>query len=93
MPAAKESDSHIKQYCVVSVEKTDAPAGAEGDNWFRYVVARDNSEIVGNMRGTLKQVTKYAKEFVDNLNQRAQSKKGYSHWVISPSQKTPPAKV
>lgn len=93
MPVVKENESNVKEYSVVSVEKTDAPAGAEGDDWFRYVVARDNSEIVGNMRGTLKQVTKYAKEFVENLNQRAQSKKGYSHWVISPSQKSPPAKA
>ncbi|WP_455207392.1 hypothetical protein [Kaarinaea lacus] len=93
MPLVKKDAAIIKQYSVVSVEKTKAPAGAEGDNWFKYVVARDNSEIVGNMRGTLNQVTKYAKDFVENLNLRAQSPKGRSYWVISPSQKTPPAKV
>ncbi|MCI0505814.1 MAG: hypothetical protein L0Z73_06845 [Gammaproteobacteria bacterium] len=93
MPAVKKDSAIFKQYSVVSVEKTRAPAGADGDNWFKYVVERDNSQIVGNMRGTLNQVTKYARDFVDNLNLRAQSKKGYSHWVISPSQKTPPSKA
>ncbi|HEY5604322.1 MAG TPA: hypothetical protein VIM41_14570 [Gammaproteobacteria bacterium] len=93
MSAVKNAESIVKQYSVISVEKSKAPVGADGDNWFKYVVVRDNSKIVGNMRGTLNQVTQYANDFVDNLNLRAQSKKGYVHWVISPSQKTPPAKV
>ncbi|WP_455204349.1 hypothetical protein [Kaarinaea lacus] len=83
----------IKQYSVVSVEKTKPPVGAEGDNWYRYVVARDDSQIVGSMRGSLQQVTTYAREFVDNLNNRATTNKGRSNWSSSLAQKTPPSKV
>lgn len=80
-------------YSIVSVDKIDAPDGSDGNDWYRYVVARDNSEIVGQMRGTLKQVNNYAKEFVDNLNVRAASPNRRSPWTISPTQKILPKKV
>lgn len=81
------------KFAVVSVEKTAAPAGTDGDDWYRYVVECDNSQIVGNMRGTQQAVTQYASEFVENLNERARTPKGRSTWAPSPSQKTPPKKV
>ena len=93
MSVVKHAAPTNNQFSVVSVEKTAAPDGADGDNWYKYIVARDNSEIVGNMRGSLQQVTKYAKEFVENLNTRASMPKGRSTWAPSPSQKTPPKKV
>jgi len=72
-----------KEYTVVSVEKTEAPEGGDGGEWYRYVVGRDKSTIVGNMRGTLQQVTHYAKEFVENLNSRTGVPKVRSAWVSS----------
>jgi hypothetical protein len=90
---AKQTAPGENQFKVLSVEKTAAPNGAEGDNWYKYIVARENSEIVGNMRGSLQQVTKYAKEFVENLNTRASMPKGRSTWAPSPSQKTPAKKI
>ena len=93
MSAVKFEAPMNNQFSVVSVEKTAAPSGADGDNWYKYIVARDNSQIVGNMRGSMQQVTNYAKEFVENLNSRASMPKGRSTWAPSPSQKTPPKKV
>ena len=90
---AKQAEPVNSQFKVVSIEKTEAPDGGDGDNWYKYIVARDNSEIVGNMRGSLQQVTKYANEFVDNLNTRATMPKGRSTWAPSPGQKTPPKKI
>lgn len=93
MPAVKATESMPGKFAVVSVEKTKAPAGTEGDDWYRYIVECDNSQIVGNMRGTQKAVTQYASEFVENLNERARTPKGRSTWAPSASQKTPPKKV
>jgi hypothetical protein len=67
-------------YTLSSVNKTSAPAGTQGNDWYRYVVERDNSTIVGCMRGTLQQVTTYAKEFVEKLNIRTHTRKNYSTW-------------
>lgn len=93
MPAVKEAPSIPGKFTVVSVEKTKAPAGTEGDDWYRYIVECDNSQIVGNMRGSQKMVTQYAAEFVENLNERTRTPKGRSTWAPSSSQKTPPKKV
>jgi len=88
----KPALSSNKEYCVVSIEKTKAPDGTEGSNWYKYIVARENSTIVGNMRGSLSQVTKYADEFVENLNSRASFPRGRSTWAPSPMKKSPPVK-
>lgn len=90
--ALKSTLSSLSQFAVVSIEKTSAPEGSEGGNWYQYIVARDNSKIVGNMRGTLQQVTKYADEFVENLNNRASLPRGRSSWAPSPSKKQLPEK-
>lgn len=82
----------MKKFSVLSVEKTKPPTGMDGDNWYRYVVAHDNSTIVGNMRGTLNQVTLQVREFVDNLNDRAGSPKARTVWSSTYSKKTPPVK-
>lgn len=68
-------------YKVVSVEKTDPPEGADGGNWYRYVVGRgDSSSLVGSRRGTLKQVTEHAETLADDLNARS-GRKGKSVWA------------
>ena len=69
------------QFIVVSVEKSEAPQGTDGKNWYRYVIERGKSQIVGNMRGSLQKVTTEVDEFVENLNQRAALPKGRSQWT------------
>lgn len=70
MAVIEEAVSPDKTYQVVEVEKTDPPVGIEGGNWYRYVIALEGKTIVGNRRGTLKQVTEYAKECARNLSTR-----------------------
>jgi len=67
-------------YALVSVYKTKAPQGSEGSDWYRYLVERNGSTIVGCMRGTLLQVTDYAKDFVEKLNIRSKKRSNYSTW-------------
>lgn len=78
MAAIKDAVSPDKTYQVVSVEKTDPPAGIEGGTWYRYVIALEEESIIGNRRGTLKSVTEYAKECAENLSSRVA--RGTSSW-------------
>ncbi len=52
------------------VEKTDAPDGAEGGNWYRYVLDNGRSTITGQRRGSLKDVTAHAHRYAEQLNAR-----------------------
>lgn len=58
------------QYKLVLVEETNAPAGIEGGNWFRYVVGEGKDRIEGKQPGTLNSVTKHAEAFAEELNSR-----------------------
>lgn len=58
------------EYTLISVEKTDPPSGVEGGNWYRYIVGRGSSSLVGKRRGTLKQVTEHAETLAEDLNSR-----------------------
>jgi len=78
MAAIKPAVSPEKSYQVVTVEKSDAPEGASGGNWYRYVIELEGQSIVGNRRGTQKQVTEYAKECAENLSNRFS--RGRTHW-------------
>lgn len=88
------SEEQADQFIIVSVEKSNAPQGSKGENWYRYVVERGNSQIVGNMCGDLQQVEKHVNEFVENLNDRISSPKGRSLWSPTRTQqKQPPVKT
>ncbi len=81
MQPAESDSSHSVEYRVAKVEKVSAPCGADGDNWHTYVIERNNgTNIVGNRRGTLEQVKRYAREFVEDINLRS-GKGGYSTWT------------
>lgn len=66
-------------FVVSSVEKTDAPDGCDGEGWYRYVLERGTSTIVGNRRGTLQQVRTHAREYAEEINNRA-ANGGASTW-------------
>ena len=68
------------EYNVLSVEKIDPPAGMDGANWYRYVIGRGTSTMVGNRRGTLKQVTEHANTLASDLNARS-GRNGKSLWA------------
>ena len=78
MTAFKPAVSPDKSYQVVTVEKTDPPEGITGGSWYRYVIELEGQTIVSSRRGTLKQVTEYAKECAENMSNRFY--RGRSHW-------------
>lgn len=78
MTAIKPAISPDKGYQVVAVEKTEPPEGIKGGNWYRYVIELEGKCIIGNRRGTLKQVTEYANECAENMSNRFA--RGRSYW-------------
>lgn len=66
-------DSIKTKYHVIKVEKTTAPEGMLGENWYLYVIQRGNltNTIMDCKKtGTLESVTKHAKELAETLNSR-----------------------
>ena len=80
MESINTIDMSEVQYLVKTVEKTAPPAGCDGDDWCRYVLQRGSSELVGQRRGTIKQVTRYAEELANDVNSRTGSSSGISQW-------------
>jgi hypothetical protein len=60
-----------RQYEVAAVEKAATPAGAEGVDWYRYVLLSGNAQITGLHRGTLEEVTAYAAGCAERFNFRS----------------------
>lgn len=61
-------------YKLMGVEEIDAPEGCRESGkgrWYRYVIERNNSTIVGQRHGTRQQVTAHADAYVDQLNERS----------------------
>lgn len=57
-------------YQVATVEKVTAPDGAEGGDWYRYVLSSGNSRITGFHRGSVAEVEEYATECAEEFNLR-----------------------
>ncbi len=66
-----ESSALGQPYEIVSVQRAEPPPGAEGSNWYRYVIAYEGTNnIHGCRQGGLKTVTKAVAEIVAQLNER-----------------------
>jgi len=66
-------------YRVASVTKVAPPTGAEGRNWYRYVLEGGHSPITGWRSGSLAEVTEFAQSSADELNERRAGKNvGYA---------------
>jgi hypothetical protein len=66
-------DLSKSKYHVIKVEKTTAPEGMSGENWYLYVIQKGdltNSIMDCKKTGTLKSVTQHAKELAETLNLR-----------------------
>lgn len=68
-------------FVVKQVEKTCAPEGGEGDNWYCYIVKGGRSTITGYSQGSHWQVMQHAEAFVEGLNARASGRAG-SLWAL-----------
>lgn len=84
-----EETSHARQfYEMVSIQRADPPAGAEGTIWHRYVIAfGGNNNIQGCREGSLNVVTGAVEEIVGQLNERHRGKHGRVHLVPTPKKK------
>lgn len=91
MAVVKDIVSPDKTYQVVAVEKSEPPVGIEGGDWYRYVIALEDKTIIGNQRGTLKQVTEYATECAQNLSSRVA--RGTSSWSSRNKKGSEPVKI
>lgn len=67
-----------------SLEKAEAPTGAEGKNWYRYVINQGVNEIVGYRQGSRKTVSQEVEEIIVHLNERRRGKSGRVHLTPSP---------
>ncbi len=66
-----ESSAIGQPYEIVSVRRAEPPPGAEGFNWYRYVIAFEGSNnIHGCRQGGIKAVTRAVEEIVARLNER-----------------------
>lgn len=57
-------------YKVTSVDKTASPLDTSADDWYEYIISNQDSTITGKRCGTLTQVTQYAEEYSEQLNER-----------------------
>jgi len=67
------NESIENKYQIITVEKTTAPDGMPGDNWFRYIIQKGdltNSIMECKKTGSLKTVTEHAKDQTEILNAR-----------------------
>jgi hypothetical protein len=60
-----------RAYEVTEVEKVKIPGQAEGEDWYRYVLASGASQITGFHRGTRAEVTEYASDCALAINERS----------------------
>lgn len=68
-----QRDSINSKYHVIKVEKTTAPKGMLGENWYLYVVQKGSlTDTIMECKktGTLKSVTAHAKGVADTINAR-----------------------
>ncbi len=68
---ADESSAMEQPYEIVSVRRAEPPPGADGPNWYSYVIAFEGvNNIHGCRQGGLKAVTRAVEEIVAQLNER-----------------------
>ena len=81
-----EKSPEVRQsYEMVSVRQAEHPPGAEGSNWYRYVISFEGSNnIEGCRQGSLSVVTGAVDEIVAQLNARHRGKYGRVHLVPTP---------
>ena len=68
-----QNDLINSKYHVIKVEKTTAPEGMLGENWYLYVIQKgdlSNSLMECKKTGTLKSVTEHAADVAETINSR-----------------------
>ncbi|HKK14744.1 MAG TPA: hypothetical protein VKA14_08805 [Gammaproteobacteria bacterium] len=60
-------------FVVTTIESAAGPDDDRSEGWYRYVLEAMGSTITGCRRGSLREVTRYAKQFARQLNDRYRS--------------------
>ena len=69
MPQFLQSPTdNARHFRVALVEEAALPQGAEGDHWCRYVIENAHATMTGWRRGSLQDVTHYARGYTEELN-------------------------
>lgn len=69
MPQFLQSPTdNARHFRVALVEEAALPQGAEGENWCRYVIENAHATMTGWRRGSLQEVTHYARGYTEALN-------------------------
>lgn len=69
-----------RTFRLVSIDKTTAPAGETG-SWHRYVIENEYTVIDGCARGPKRDVARYVRNYVEQLNARDGRAKRAAGWV------------
>ncbi len=78
-----ESSAIEQPYEIVSLRRAEPPPGAEGPNWYCYVIAFDGSNtITGCRQGSHEAVTNGVVEMIAQLNERHFKKCGRANLVL-----------
>ncbi len=72
-------DQDVQEYAlrctVISVEKSEGPGGADGNDWYRYVIDSPGSPITGYRRGAKSDILEYLNECTSKLEERMNTRK------------------
>ena len=68
--------SNDEPFELVSVQKTAAPHGSEGNDWFSYTISQGTNTITGYRQGNLAVVKESRRELIVGLNERRSPKRG-----------------
>ena len=80
----EETTGKGQPYKIVSIERSEAPSGTEGTDWYAYVIAQGEHTINGYRRGKLKAVTEAVEEVIAQLNERRFGNRGRVNLVPTP---------
>lgn len=68
-------DEQAQNYEIESIQRAEAPVGAEGSAWCRYVIKQGDNTIRGYRQGSVKTVTVEIRELVKQMNDRRSGKR------------------
>ena len=72
----------------MSVERTEAPPGLAGGDWYRYVIGEGENRIRGYRQGERAAVLRSVEEIVQAMNERRSGKRGRVQLVTTSKKRT-----
>ena len=73
--------ANLQPYKIESIGTTEPPPGADGSNWYHYVIVQGPNTIHGYRQGSPESVKRAVEENIELLNERQMGKRGRVHIV------------